>query len=788
MANVNGNYGFNANSVFEKLDKYLNKKGSDLDKLSAEQLTSIFEASEKNEDGSINFNDFGVELMEELTQQDVEALDVEFLELLEEISAVDGEDLKISSKDVEIVGDLLGSYQKLEAAAQEPATVENSADKESKSNDGVKTTTVTSPDGTVTTTVEAEDGTVTTTTTAPDGTVTTVVTNAATDKDTNGVASEDGTNTDNTVAPENTTEDAVAPENSPEDNKAVGNPAETTPAVTTHACDHCGGDGVVNDAECFTEDARIKEDENGNKYINVEAWRAEDGGNDCLSRIIENCYDLKALGIEPYSEEYFALEKAIMDANPEIYGDENGEGGRPLLEGHDGERHSKVIHAGDKIILPVYPETAETAPVAENPEATAPVEPTATEQPTTSPEPTTPAATDPNKSVGGDPQAPITEGTLTPEQANAFAQQLLIASEGWGTNEGRFESILKNENLNAADIVNIMNAFGEISDKSLINTIYDEFSGKDQNEYLKIVTEAMGQMAGEGSPEAIELLCKEVFAATEGRIGTNDEVLKYFFESASDEAILALVENYSKFNEGSDLFRALDKDLNDETYNKYVDRINQAIINQGSESSSAEDVPPTSGVPSTTVPPVEEEAPVEGEEGVDDVAEQQPITSAEAAQIADQLHESFSKWGTDEDFVNSILNSSNYSSADIMLIMQTYQTAFGKSLIEEVQEDFSGKAEKGLVDTMVNSMLTEVENGSIDAIEMISNEIYAATEDRWGTYEYLLESILANSSDETLKTISANYSNYNDGSNLLEVLKKELNKNLYAQFEERILG
>ena len=82
MANVNGNYGFNANSVFEKLDKYLNKKGSDLDKLSAEQLTSIFESSEKNEDGSINFNDFGVELMEELTQQDVEALDVEFLELL----------------------------------------------------------------------------------------------------------------------------------------------------------------------------------------------------------------------------------------------------------------------------------------------------------------------------------------------------------------------------------------------------------------------------------------------------------------------------------------------------------------------------------------------------------------------------------------------------------------------------------------------------------------------------------------------------------------------------------
>ena len=495
-----------------------------------------------------------------------------------------------------------------------------------------------------------------------------------------------------------------------------------------------------------------------------------------------------------------------MDANPEIYGDENGEGGRPLLEGHDGERHSKVIHAGDKIILPVYPETAETAPVDETPEATAPVEPTTveppvTEDPTTSAEPTTPAATEPNKAVGGEePQAPATEPTLSKEEVDLLAKQLKLASDGWGTNDERFADILKNENLNAADIVNIMNSFGEMSDKSLIKTIYDEFSGKDQNEYLKIVTEAMGQMAGEGSPEAIELLCNEIFAATEGKVGTNDEVLKYFFESASDEAILALVENYSKFNNGTDIFTALDKDLNDKTYNEYAKRITDAIINKGAESQvaedvpvdgevpSTEDVPATNEVPSTTVPPVAEETPAAGEEGVNEVAEKQPITSAEAAQLADQLHESFSKWGTDEDLVNSILNSSNYSSADIMLIMQTYQTAFGKSLIEEVQEDFSGKAEKGLVDTMVNSMLTEVENGSADAIEMISNEIYAATEDRWGTYEYLLESILANSSDEALKTISDNYSNYNDGSNLLEVLKKELNKNLYAQFEERILG
>ena len=761
MANVHGNYGFNANSVFEKLDKYLNKKGSDLDKLSAEQLTSIFEATEKNEDGSINFNDFGVELMEELTQQDVESLDVEFLELLEEISAVDGEELKISADDVEIVGDLLTSYQKLEAAAQEPKAEETAeGDEQASANaEGVKTTTVTSPDGTVTTTVEQPDGTVTVTTTAPDGTVTTVVTNGSDDKDVNS---------------ENDT-DAVPPEQT-DDGKAVGNgnsTAETTPTTSTHECDHCGGDGVVNEAECFTDDARIKEDKDGNKYIEVEAWKAEDGGNDCLSRIIENCYDLEALGIEPYSEEYFALEKAIMDANPEIYGDENGEGGRPLLEGHDGERHSKIIHPGDKIVLPVYPETVDTVPS------------TGGTTSSSSPAPTAEAEPSHGDAIGGEPQAPQTESTLTEEQVKLFANQLNNAADRWGTNEEAFEQILKNENLNAADFVKIMNAYGEIADKSLIETIYDEFSGSTQNDYLKLLTESMAQMAGEGSQEAIELLCKEIYAATEGKIGTNDEVLQYFFDSASDEAILALVENYSKYNEGSDLLTALDKDLNDETYNKYVKRINDAITNvngnngaEGVVGATPEQVPPTDEAQPENVPEEKEEAP--------STEETKALTPDEAKELVATLHDSFSKWGTDEEAVSAILDSSKYSSADILLIMDTYQEAYGKSLIDEIQEDFSGDAEKGHVDTMVKAMLSEVENGSEKAIEMISNEIYSATEDRWGTYEYLLESIFSNASNEALKAINENYSNYNEGTDLLTVLEKELNDKLFEQYKKQI--
>lgn len=89
-------------------------------------------------------------------------------------------------------------------------------------------------------------------------------------------------------------------------------------------------------------DDRIKTDDKGQKYITVEKYRAQDkNGNNCLSRIINNCYDLKKMGIKLYSKEYHELEKQIMDANPEIYGTENSP-----------KRNSAIIHPGDKLILP----------------------------------------------------------------------------------------------------------------------------------------------------------------------------------------------------------------------------------------------------------------------------------------------------------------------------------------------------------------------------------------------------------------------------------------------------
>ena len=116
----------------------------------------------------------------------------------------------------------------------------------------------------------------------------------------------------------------------------------------------------------FEKDSRIKSDSKG-KYVTVEPWGSKKGANDCLERIITNSYDLDKMGIKvynkdgSYTKEFKALEKAVMDANPSIYGDKNGKGGHKDHPDLDGTRHNKIIYTGDKIYLPKYSiETGET--------------------------------------------------------------------------------------------------------------------------------------------------------------------------------------------------------------------------------------------------------------------------------------------------------------------------------------------------------------------------------------------------------------------------------------------
>ncbi len=94
-----------------------------------------------------------------------------------------------------------------------------------------------------------------------------------------------------------------------------------------------------------------KQDNSGSLQVNVQSWgsAAEEGNkyaNDCLDHIMKNYYQ----ELTPYSSEWYEKETEIMNANPNIYGDENGVGARASING--GGRRNSVIHDGEAITLP----------------------------------------------------------------------------------------------------------------------------------------------------------------------------------------------------------------------------------------------------------------------------------------------------------------------------------------------------------------------------------------------------------------------------------------------------
>ena len=110
-------------------------------------------------------------------------------------------------------------------------------------------------------------------------------------------------------------------------------------------------------------DERIKQDTNGHKFGSVENWSDSAAANDCLEAIVNNSYDLAAMGIKVGSNEYNSLLNAVMDANPQIYG--TAEGGWRDAAGGEG-RNNAVLYAGDNIVLPDFqyikqPETERTS-------------------------------------------------------------------------------------------------------------------------------------------------------------------------------------------------------------------------------------------------------------------------------------------------------------------------------------------------------------------------------------------------------------------------------------------
>ncbi len=117
--------------------------------------------------------------------------------------------------------------------------------------------------------------------------------------------------------------------------------------------------GEVNNQTDENQDTEIIE-------IKVQKWGSapEEGNqyaNDCLERIMKNTFP----DLEPYSDAWYEKETEIMNANPQIYGDENGEGARKAIGGTG--RRNAVLYDDETINIPKAktPENEEDNPSGE---------------------------------------------------------------------------------------------------------------------------------------------------------------------------------------------------------------------------------------------------------------------------------------------------------------------------------------------------------------------------------------------------------------------------------------
>ena len=271
-------------------------------------------------------------------------------------------------------------------------------------------------------------------------------------------------------------------------------------------------------------DERVQRDDEGNAFVLVENWSNETKDNNCLERIIRNNYDLESMGIELYDENYLKLEKAVMDANLDIYG-----------ETGSNDRRNSTIHTGDKFILPGVGSIIDD--VVEALEQSA-------EQKTNEKE----------------EKVPVGSGSIDLEnidqQYKDLADELYNAVDGFGyTDNAKIAEIIDPDKYSSEEFVYIMKAYSDKYGESLVSAIADDFkydvinaslSLELNKQYQETLGSALLEVANSGSVEAIALLKEELkvadaqnntFFIEAVKNNASEEMKKTLFGSETSEMI-----------------------------------------------------------------------------------------------------------------------------------------------------------------------------------------------------------------------------------------------------------
>ena len=282
----------------------------------------------------------------------------------------------------------------------------------------------------------------------------------------------------------------------------------------------CSLKGILK-AISNTFGAGCDKDTTQDKTVTVEPW-GKGNKNDCLSRIIQNSYP----GVKLWSEEYYKLEKMIMDANPEIYGDENGNGGRKRTS--DGTRHNAVLYTGDKIKLPAWngkeAAPAQTTPQTDTGKTTSPATskaPLESKTPTAKQERQEGGNNGPRMISFEEPTAPIRSLTpaisTTPQKNSSIDKYIDLLSSNTSSKTDIANTILKDKNLSLDDLIEIMNTLntnlladcgGNTND--FINNINNLLKGLDSTQAIKFLDAYKNNSKDKEYNEFVETIWKEL--------------------------------------------------------------------------------------------------------------------------------------------------------------------------------------------------------------------------------------------------------------------------------------
>ena len=331
-----------------------------------------------------------------------------------------------------------------------------------------------------------------------------------------------------------------------------------------------------------------------------------------------------------------------------------------------------------------------------------------------------------------DEKTDITDDIVEPEVAEksviddndaaAAAEELRTAMAGLGTDEKTVTRVLIESGYSTADIVKIMDVFENKYGETLMHDIQGDYSGKEETKLRNVLynsaaaeaQETLGWQSTEDIPEDIAKKANDFYTKLE-----SNNALGYMkdFDKLSDK-------------EKAQILVACDMLHTDDTA---INRITEGMVWFGKEDGYVDGIMSalknTAGVKesSNTKTPAQEATTSE---------ERATISNNDASSKAAELRNAMAGLGTDEKTVSQILTQSGYSTADIVKIMDSFESTYGESLMSDIQGDYSGNAETQLRNVLYNSAAAEAQttlnwqstNDIPKEIATKANELYSQLE------------------------------------------------------------